>query len=101
MIVIWTQVLYNAAAVYSRMGHWDRAEDVLVSVGQERAGSRIGAIEVALESVLVSAIAFQAQHHIHSVSVSIQIRDSHKLNPRTQTQLSFDVSIMCAIITLV
>ncbi|XP_075903115.1 NADPH oxidase activator 1 isoform X1 [Nelusetta ayraudi] len=46
------QVLYNAAAVYSRMGHWDRAEDVLVSVGQERAGSRIGAIEAALESVL-------------------------------------------------
>lgn len=63
-------MLHNAAAAYSQMGHWDRAEEVLVSVGQERAGSRIGAIEGALESVLVSTGVFQAQHHIRSVSVS-------------------------------
>lgn len=63
-------MLFNAAAVYSRMGHWNRAEEVLVSVG------RTGAIEAALESILVSAVAFQAQYHIHSDGASIQIRDS-------------------------
>lgn len=71
LIVIGTQVLYNAAAVYSRMGHWDRAEETLVSIGQERAGSRTAAIEAALESIQVRRTAFCAQHHIRSVSVSI------------------------------
>ncbi|XP_040011905.1 NADPH oxidase activator 1 [Xiphias gladius] len=46
------QVLYNAAAVYCRMGQWEQAREVLLSASQERGGSRGGNIEVALESVL-------------------------------------------------
>ncbi|KAG7240044.1 hypothetical protein INR49_028047 [Caranx melampygus] len=45
------QVLYNAAAVYSRMGDWSQATEVLMSASQERGGGRGGNIEVALESV--------------------------------------------------
>lgn len=45
------QVLYNAAAVYCRMGQWDQARDVLLSASQERGGGRGGHIEVALDSI--------------------------------------------------
>ncbi|XP_031156772.1 NADPH oxidase activator 1-like isoform X1 [Sander lucioperca] len=46
------QVLYNAAAVYCRMGLWEQAKEVLLTASQERGGSRGGNIEVALDSVL-------------------------------------------------
>ncbi|XP_071337941.1 NADPH oxidase activator 1 [Trachinotus anak] len=46
------QVLYNAAAVYCRMGEWEQARDVLMSASQERGGGRGGNIEVAVDSVL-------------------------------------------------
>ncbi|XP_035514740.1 NADPH oxidase activator 1 [Morone saxatilis] len=47
------QVLFNAAAVYCRMGQWEQAREVLVSASQERGGGGRGAsIEVAMESVL-------------------------------------------------
>uniref|UniRef100_A0A8D0D0G0 NADPH oxidase activator 1 n=1 Tax=Sander lucioperca TaxID=283035 RepID=A0A8D0D0G0_SANLU len=44
------QVLYNAAAVYCRMGLWEQAKEVLLTASQERGGSRGGNIEVALDS---------------------------------------------------
>uniref|UniRef100_A0A665WHR7 NADPH oxidase activator 1-like n=1 Tax=Echeneis naucrates TaxID=173247 RepID=A0A665WHR7_ECHNA len=44
------QVLYNAAAVYSRMGDWEQAQDVLMSASQQRTGGRGGNIEAALDS---------------------------------------------------
>ncbi|XP_029916192.1 NADPH oxidase activator 1 isoform X1 [Myripristis murdjan] len=46
------QVLYNAAAVYCRMGQWDQAREVLLSASQERGGGRGGQMELALDSVL-------------------------------------------------
>ncbi|XP_049907324.1 NADPH oxidase activator 1-like isoform X2 [Epinephelus moara] len=46
------QVLYNAAAVYCRMGQWERAREVLLSASQERGGGRGGQLEAALDSVL-------------------------------------------------
>uniref|UniRef100_A0A8D3B7W0 NADPH oxidase activator 1 n=1 Tax=Scophthalmus maximus TaxID=52904 RepID=A0A8D3B7W0_SCOMX len=46
------QVLYNAAAVYCRMGQWEQARDVLLSAAQERGGGRGGNIEVALDGVM-------------------------------------------------
>ncbi|XP_039658590.1 NADPH oxidase activator 1 [Perca fluviatilis] len=46
------QVLYNAAAVYCRMGQWEQAKEILLTASQERGGSRGGNIEVALDSVL-------------------------------------------------
>ncbi|XP_068455033.1 NADPH oxidase activator 1 [Clinocottus analis] len=46
------QVLYNAAAVYSRMGQWEQAREVLLSASQEKGGGRGGIIEVAMDSVL-------------------------------------------------
>ncbi|XP_042344948.1 NADPH oxidase activator 1-like isoform X2 [Plectropomus leopardus] len=46
------QVLYNAAAVYCRMGQWERAREVLLSASQERGAGRGGNLEVALDSVL-------------------------------------------------
>lgn len=46
------QVLYNAAAVYCRMGQWEQAREVLLSASQERGGGRGGNIEVALESLV-------------------------------------------------
>ncbi|XP_070760261.1 NADPH oxidase activator 1 isoform X1 [Enoplosus armatus] len=46
------QVLYNAAAVYCRMGQWEQAKEVLQSASQERGGGRGGNIEVALDAVL-------------------------------------------------
>ncbi|KAM9360008.1 NADPH oxidase activator 1 [Symphorus nematophorus] len=46
------QVLYNAAAVYSRMDQWEQAREVLLLASQERGGGgRGGNIEVALDSV--------------------------------------------------
>ncbi|KAF0033700.1 hypothetical protein F2P81_013766 [Scophthalmus maximus] len=45
-------VLYNAAAVYCRMGQWEQARDVLLSAAQERGGGRGGNIEVALDGVM-------------------------------------------------
>ncbi|XP_028271048.1 NADPH oxidase activator 1 isoform X2 [Parambassis ranga] len=45
------QVLYNAAAVYSRMGQWERAMEVLLSASQERGGGRGGTMEVALGNI--------------------------------------------------
>lgn len=46
------QVLYNAAAVYCRMGQWERAREVLLSASQERGGGRGGQIEAAMDSVM-------------------------------------------------
>ncbi|KAF7649701.1 hypothetical protein LDENG_00137430 [Lucifuga dentata] len=46
------QVLYNAAAVYSRMGQWEQAREVLLSASQERGGGRGGNIEVALDNIM-------------------------------------------------
>ncbi|XP_022612753.1 neutrophil cytosol factor 2-like isoform X1 [Seriola dumerili] len=46
------QALYNAAAVYCRMGEWERAREVLMSASQERGGGRGGNIEAALDSVV-------------------------------------------------
>ncbi|KAK5931797.1 hypothetical protein CgunFtcFv8_003564 [Champsocephalus gunnari] len=46
------QVLYNAAAVYCRMGQWEQAREVLLSASQERGEVRGGNIEAALDSVL-------------------------------------------------
>lgn len=45
------QVLYNAAAVYCRMGQWEQARDVLLSASQEK-GGRGTNIEVALNSIV-------------------------------------------------
>lgn len=46
------QVIYNAAAVYSRMGHWDQAKEVLETVSKEWTGARGSAIETALANVM-------------------------------------------------
>ncbi|CAI5685791.1 NADPH oxidase activator 1 [Oreochromis niloticus] len=45
------QVLYNAAAVYCRMGQWEQARDVLLSASQEKGPGRGGSMEAALESI--------------------------------------------------
>uniref|UniRef100_A0A672Z1R0 NADPH oxidase activator 1 n=1 Tax=Sphaeramia orbicularis TaxID=375764 RepID=A0A672Z1R0_9TELE len=44
------QVLYNAAAVYCRMGQWGQARDVLLSASKERGGGRGVNIDAALDS---------------------------------------------------
>ncbi|TWW61326.1 Neutrophil cytosol factor 2 [Takifugu flavidus] len=46
------QVLHNAAAVYCRMGQWERATQVLLSVSEDRGGPRIIPIDLALEKTL-------------------------------------------------
>uniref|UniRef100_A0A3P8UP64 NADPH oxidase activator 1 n=1 Tax=Cynoglossus semilaevis TaxID=244447 RepID=A0A3P8UP64_CYNSE len=46
------QVLYNAAAVHSRMGQWEQASEVLMTASQENGGSRAANLEVALNYVL-------------------------------------------------
>ncbi|XP_034027217.1 NADPH oxidase activator 1 isoform X2 [Thalassophryne amazonica] len=46
------QVLYNAAAVYCRMGQWERAREVLVSAIQEKGAGRGGNFEMALDSIM-------------------------------------------------
>ncbi|XP_020774320.1 NADPH oxidase activator 1 isoform X2 [Boleophthalmus pectinirostris] len=45
------QVLYNAAAVYTRMGHWDQAQEVLETVSKERTGGKGPNIETAMDYV--------------------------------------------------
>ncbi|KAM4616285.1 neutrophil cytosol factor 2-like isoform 2-T4 [Polymixia lowei] len=45
------QVLYNAAAVYCRMGQWDQATDILLSASQEKGAGRGAVVDLALESV--------------------------------------------------
>ncbi|KAG7281461.1 hypothetical protein CRUP_012404 [Coryphaenoides rupestris] len=45
------QVLYNAAAVYCRMGQWEQAAEVLLSMSQERGAGRNSSIEPGLESI--------------------------------------------------
>ncbi|XP_031426835.1 NADPH oxidase activator 1 [Clupea harengus] len=46
------QVLYNAAAVHVRMGHWDKARDILSAAAEEKGGAaRGGAVDVAMDSI--------------------------------------------------
>ncbi|XP_047446845.1 NADPH oxidase activator 1 [Mugil cephalus] len=45
------QVLYNAAAAYSRMGQWEQAREVLMSASQEKGGGRGGIIEGAFDTI--------------------------------------------------
>ncbi|XP_048099027.1 NADPH oxidase activator 1-like [Alosa alosa] len=45
------QVLYNAAAVHVRMGHWDKARDILLAAAEEKGGARGGTVEAALDSI--------------------------------------------------
>ncbi|XP_076127230.1 NADPH oxidase activator 1-like [Alosa pseudoharengus] len=45
------QVLYNAAAVHVRMGHWDKARDILLAAAEEKGGARGGTVEAALNSI--------------------------------------------------
>ncbi|XP_076854346.1 NADPH oxidase activator 1 [Brachyhypopomus gauderio] len=44
------QVLYNAAAVYCRMGQWEEASQALVTASQER-GGRGGQVDIAMVTV--------------------------------------------------
>ncbi|XP_051981693.1 NADPH oxidase activator 1-like [Xyrauchen texanus] len=44
------QVLYNAAAVHSRLQQWDKARDTLQAASQER-GGRVNLIDTALETI--------------------------------------------------
>ncbi|XP_067294989.1 NADPH oxidase activator 1 isoform X2 [Pseudorasbora parva] len=45
------QVLYNAAAVYSRLQQWDKARDILLAASQERGAGRSNLIDTALEAL--------------------------------------------------
>lgn len=45
------QVLYNAAVVYTRMGNWEQAQEVLETVSRERTGGRGPNIDVAMDHV--------------------------------------------------
>ncbi|CAL8248411.1 unnamed protein product [Merluccius merluccius] len=45
------QVLYNAAAVYCRMGQWEQAREVLLSASLEKGAGRASSIEPGLESI--------------------------------------------------
>ncbi|XP_015256994.1 PREDICTED: NADPH oxidase activator 1-like isoform X2 [Cyprinodon variegatus] len=45
------QVLYNASAVYCRMGQWEQAMSTLLSATQERGQGRGGSIEAAFTSI--------------------------------------------------
>ncbi|XP_074525948.1 NADPH oxidase activator 1 [Halichoeres trimaculatus] len=45
------QVLYNAAAVYCRMGQWEQAKEVLQTASQEK-GGRGGNIDVAMDAIM-------------------------------------------------
>ncbi|XP_048857107.1 NADPH oxidase activator 1 isoform X2 [Brienomyrus brachyistius] len=45
------QVLYNAAAVYSRMGLWEKGRNILATASQEKGGARGGIVEMALDSL--------------------------------------------------
>ncbi|KAI7812567.1 NADPH oxidase activator 1 [Triplophysa rosa] len=45
------QVLYNAAAVHSRLQQWDKANEILQAASQERGVGRSNLVETALEKV--------------------------------------------------
>lgn len=45
------QVLYNAAAVHSRLQQWDKARDILLAASQERGAGRSNLIDTALEAI--------------------------------------------------
>ncbi|XP_056312768.1 NADPH oxidase activator 1 [Danio aesculapii] len=44
-------VLYNAAAVHSRLQQWDKARDILRAASQERGAGRSNLIDTALEAI--------------------------------------------------
>lgn len=46
------QVLYNAAAVYTRIGNWDQAQEVLETVSREKTGGRGPNLELAMDNVM-------------------------------------------------
>ncbi|XP_051524671.1 neutrophil cytosol factor 2-like isoform X2 [Myxocyprinus asiaticus] len=45
------QVLYNTAAVHSKLQQWDKARDILLAASRERGGGRVNLIDKALETV--------------------------------------------------
>uniref|UniRef100_A0A671NUF5 NADPH oxidase activator 1 n=1 Tax=Sinocyclocheilus anshuiensis TaxID=1608454 RepID=A0A671NUF5_9TELE len=45
------QVLYNAAAVHSRLQQWDKAREILMAASQERGAGRSNLIDTALEAI--------------------------------------------------
>ncbi|CAL8297395.1 NADPH oxidase activator 1 [Gadus morhua] len=45
------QVVYNSAAVYSRMGQWEQARELLLSASQEKGAMRSSSIAPGLESI--------------------------------------------------
>ncbi|XP_030647622.1 NADPH oxidase activator 1 [Chanos chanos] len=45
------QVLYNAAAVHCRMGHWEKAQEILLAASQEKGGGRSSQVDQALQSI--------------------------------------------------
>uniref|UniRef100_A0A8C2EY12 NADPH oxidase activator 1 n=1 Tax=Cyprinus carpio TaxID=7962 RepID=A0A8C2EY12_CYPCA len=45
------QVLYNAAAVHSRLQQWDKAREILTAASQERGAGRSNLIGIALEAI--------------------------------------------------
>ncbi|XP_026102657.1 NADPH oxidase activator 1-like [Carassius auratus] len=45
------QVLYNAAAVHSRLQQWDKAREILTAASQERGAGRSNLIDTALEAI--------------------------------------------------
>ena len=54
MVVVGSQVVYNSAAVYSRMGQWEQARELLLSASQEKGAMRSSSIAPGLESISVS-----------------------------------------------
>lgn len=45
------QVLYNAAAVHSRLQQWDKAREILTAATKERGAGRSNLIDIALEAI--------------------------------------------------
>ncbi|KAK2912111.1 hypothetical protein Q8A67_004244 [Cirrhinus molitorella] len=45
------QVLYNAAAVHSRLQQWNKARDILTAASQERGAGKSNLIDTALEAI--------------------------------------------------
>lgn len=72
-------MLYNAAAVYCRMGQWEQAREVLRSASQEKGAGRGGYIEVALESTKVSVSKFISQSKGHETLSDEQFPNSSSL----------------------
>ena len=54
VVVVGSQVLYNSAAVYSRMGEWEQARELLLTASQEKGAMRSSSIAPGLESISVS-----------------------------------------------